>query len=37
MTVRQPDYERDDIALAGILVIALISLCVGIFLGILIT
>jgi hypothetical protein len=38
MTVKQPDYyERDDITLAGLLVIALISLCVGLVLGILIT
>ena len=37
MTVRQPNCERDDITLAGILIIALMSLCVGIFLGILIT
>jgi hypothetical protein len=37
MTVKQPGcYERDDITLAGLLVIALISLCIGLFLGALI-
>jgi hypothetical protein len=36
MKVKQPAYEPHDGALAGVLFIAVISLCVGILLGLLI-
>jgi hypothetical protein len=34
MNIEQPNHDPEDIAFAGILVIALFSMCIGVFLGI---
>ena len=36
MNVEQPNHEPEDITLAGILVISFFSMCIGVFLGILV-
>jgi hypothetical protein len=36
MKVKQPDQEPQDITLAGLLVISLFSMCIGIILGLLV-
>ncbi len=36
MKAKQPDHEPRDVALAGLLIISLFSMCIGIILGILI-
>ena len=36
MKIKQPDPESQDVTLAGLLVIAIFSMCIGILLGFLI-